>query len=281
MQQRVLGQTGEALSIVGFGGIVVKGETDAGASRLVAEAVDHGVNYFDVAPSYGDAQARLGPALKPYRQGVFLACKTTQRSRDGAKAELDESLRLLQTDHVDLYQFHAVRTAEDVEQICGPGGALETFLEAQRAGKTRFIGLSAHAEEAAIALLERAPLASVLYPINWVTWNQGKFGARLMAKALEKGAGILALKSLARRALDAGEPRPAAKCWYAPAGSLAEATLALRFTLSRPVTAAVCPSEAYLLRWAMQAAETFTPLSADEEAELQRQSAGLKPLFPL
>ncbi len=281
MQQRVLGRTGESLSVVGFGGIVVMRETDAGASRLVAEAVDHGVTYFDVAPSYGDAQARLGPALKPYRQGVFLACKTTERSREGARAQLEESLRLLETDHVDLYQFHAVKTLEEVEQICGPAGALETFLAAQREGKARFIGMSAHSEEAGMALLERVKLASVLYPINWVTWNQGHFGARLMAKALEKGAGILALKSLARRGLAQGEARPAGKCWYAPAESAEEAALALRFTLSRPVTAAVCPGEAYLLRWAIQAAEKLTPLSADEEAQLREQSAGLKPLFPL
>lgn len=281
MQKRILGQTGEQLSIVGFGGIIVKGETDVASSRLVAEAIERGVNYFDVAPSYGDAEERLGPALQPYRQGVFLACKTTERTREGARFELERSLRRLRTEYFDLYQFHAVRTPEDVEQICGPAGALETFLAAQREGKVRFIGLSAHSEEAATTLLERAPLASVLYPINWVCWHQGGFGAKLLAKATERGVGVLALKSLARRALAEGEERSWAKCWYAPAESAAEAALALRFTLSRPVTAAVSPGHIELFRWACDAAGRFEPLSAKEETELARGSVGLTPLFPL
>src|ERR1700742_5356562 len=105
--RRPLGKTGEHLSIIGFGGIVVMDEDPTQASNIVAEAVDRGVNYFDVAPSYGDAQERLGPALAPYRKNCFLACKTEGRKRDDSRAQLENSLKLLKTDHVDLYQFHA------------------------------------------------------------------------------------------------------------------------------------------------------------------------------
>src|ERR1700734_4114836 len=101
--RRRLGKTGEELSIIGFGGIVVMNEQEGEARNIVAEAVDRGVNYFDVAPSYGDAQERLGPALAPYRKNCFLACKTEGRGKDDSRKQLEESLRLLKTDHVDLY----------------------------------------------------------------------------------------------------------------------------------------------------------------------------------
>ncbi|MDF1514457.1 MAG: aldo/keto reductase, partial [Anaerolineae bacterium] len=101
MKRRDLGKTGEKLSMVGFGGIVVKDETPASASNIVAKAIDRGINYFDVAPTYGNAEERLGPALKPYRNSVFLACKTTKRDAQHAEEELNRSLQRLDTDHLD------------------------------------------------------------------------------------------------------------------------------------------------------------------------------------
>src|ERR1035437_7187544 len=142
--RRALGKTGEKLSIIGFAGIVVLENSPSFASNIVAEAVDRGINYFDVAPTYGNAQERLGPELEPYRNKVFLACKQEDWTRDGSAKLLDESLRLLRTDHVDLYQFHALSKMSDLEQIFGPNGAMETFEAAKKAGKLRFIGFSAH-----------------------------------------------------------------------------------------------------------------------------------------
>jgi aryl-alcohol dehydrogenase-like predicted oxidoreductase len=121
--RRTLGKTGEQLSIIGFGGIVVMDEDSGAASNIVAEAVDRGINYFDVAPSYGNAQERLGPALAPYRKNCFLACKTEGRLKDDSRKQLEESLRLLKTDHVDLYQFHALTKVTDLDKVLGPGGA--------------------------------------------------------------------------------------------------------------------------------------------------------------
>src|SRR5213593_2445021 len=124
MERRPLGETGEELSIIGFGGIVVMNVEPGEASRLVAEAVDRGVNYFDVAPSYGNAEERLVPALAPHRDRVFLACKTGKRDKAEAAHELRESLRRMQTDPFDLYQLHALTTMEEMEQALGPGGAM-------------------------------------------------------------------------------------------------------------------------------------------------------------
>src|SRR5258708_11182884 len=125
--RRPLGKTGEHLSMIGFGGIVVMNEDTGVASNIVAEAVDRGVNYFDVAPSYGNAQERLGPALAPYRKNCFLACKTEGRTKDDSRKQLEESLRLLKTDHVDLYQFHALTKMTDLDEVMRPGGAMETM----------------------------------------------------------------------------------------------------------------------------------------------------------
>jgi aryl-alcohol dehydrogenase-like predicted oxidoreductase len=155
MERRALGKTGQELSIVGFGGIVVMNVEPPKASRLVSEAVDRGVNYFDVAPSYGNAEERLGPALAPYRDRAFLACKTGKRGKEEAAQELRQSLARMQTDHFDLYQLHALTSMEEMEQALGPGGALEAFLEARDAGLIRYIGFSAHSVETALAAMDR------------------------------------------------------------------------------------------------------------------------------
>lgn len=281
MEKRTLGKTGAQLSIVGFGGIAVKDETPQEAADLVAKAVNNrGINYFDVAPSYGNAEERLGPALEPYRNDVFLACKTGERSADGAERELQESLKKLRTDHFDLYQLHAMKTMEEVEQVLAPGGAMETFVKAREKGLVRFLGFSAHTEEAALALMDRFAFDTILFPFNWVCWNEGNFGPPVLAKAKEKKMGILALKTLAKRRWKGGEERKWSKTWYAPVDTYQEALWAVRFTFSRPITAGPSPGHSELLWWMCDAAEQFTPLSAEEEAQLARRAEGLAPIFP-
>jgi aryl-alcohol dehydrogenase-like predicted oxidoreductase len=281
MEKRMLGKTGAELTIVGFGGIAVRDETPESSAKLVAQAVnERGINYFDVAPSYGNSEECLGPALKPYRKDVFLACKTGQRGAEGAERELHESLGKLRTDHFDLYQLHGVRTMEEVEQIMGPGGALETFVKARERGLTRFLGFSAHSEEAALALMERFAFDTILFPFNWVCWNEGKFGAPVLEKAKEKGMGILALKTMAKRRWKEDEQRRWNKTWYSPVDTYEEAQMAVRFTFSRPITAGPSPGHAELLWWMCDAAEQFTPLTSAEEAEVAQQAKGLEPIFP-
>ncbi|MBS7639672.1 MAG: aldo/keto reductase [Candidatus Bathyarchaeia archaeon] len=281
MEKRRYGRTGVYLSIVGFGGIIVMNESQESANRIVAKAIDRGINYFDVAPSYGNAEERLGPALKPYRNSVFLACKTLKRTKREAWEELHQSLKRLCTDYFDLYQLHAVTTIDEVNQIFGEGGAIEALIEAREEGLVKYLGFSAHSEEAALALLNRFNFDSILFPINWVCWYQGNFGPKVVEKAQEKGVAILALKTLAKRRLKEGEERKWPKCWYYPVESFEEALMAVRFTLSLPVTAAVSPSHAELLWWMCDAAEIFRPLSKEEEREIAEKSRGLEPIFPI
>ncbi len=281
LSRRPLGKTGEELSIIGFAGVAVRGVEQSFANDLVAEAYDRGINYFDVAPTYGNAQERLGPALEPYRQRVFLACKTDKRDKEGSAAHLEESLRLLRTDHLDLYQFHALTKLDELEKVLGPSGAMETFSAARRAGKIRFIGFSAHSVETALAALDRFDFDSILFPINFVLFSQANFGPQVLARAQEKGVGILALKAMAMTKWPESlklEARPYPNCWYEPCVFPEEASLALRWTLSQPITAAVPPGEERYFRLAMDVAQRFGPLSEEEKQHLFARAAGTEPI---
>lgn len=272
----------EPLSIIGFGGIVVMNAEPAHAARVVARAVDRGVNYFDVAPTYGDAQDKLGPALEPYRDRVFLACKTTRRDKAGAEEELNDSLKKLRTDHFDLYQLHALSTMEDLDKASGPGGALETFVQAREAGKIRHIGFSAHSAEVALAAMDRFDFDSILFPFNFVCWHEAQFGPQVLAKAKEKNVARLALKAMAYSPWPENAQRDAyPKCWYQPAADPELARKAVRFTLSLDITAAIPPGEETLFEMALDIAENFQPLSPEEEENVKKLAQGVKPIFRL
>ncbi len=279
LERRSLGRTGERLSILGFGGIVVMDATAKEAAARVGEAIDAGINYFDVAPSYGNAQDMLGPALAPHRKGVFLACKTTQRSKAGAAAELEQSLQKMQTDHFDLYQHHAVTTLEDVDKIFSAEGAQQTFLEARKAGKVRFIGFSAHSVEAATAMMNRFDFDTILFPVNFATWHAGNFGPQVLELAQKKRMGILALKAMAKRLWPKGAAKTYPKCWYEPLSDPAEAMMGLRFTLSHPVTAAIPPGDENLFKMALGLARKFTPLTPAEAEDIKRKALEGEPIF--
>ena len=281
--RRPLGKTGEHLSIIGFGGIVVMNADTGESNNIVAEAVDRGVNYFDVAPSYGDAQERLGPALAPYRKNCFLACKTEGRTKDASRKQLEESLRLLKTDHVDLYQFHALTKMTDLDEVLGPGGAMETMEAAKKEGKIRYIGFSVHSAETALAAMDRYHFDTVLFPVNFVLFSQANFGPQILKRAQEKGMGILALKSMAKTVWPADQKKnhPEPKCWYQPAAFPDEASLGLRWTLGHPVTAALPPGEERYFRLAMDVAQNYKPLEHHEEQALLTRATGVEPIFHL
>lgn len=270
------------LSVIAFGGIVVVGQAQAAADRQVASSFDRGINYFDVAPSYwdGEAEIKLGEALRPYRNRVFLACKTQKRDAAGARAELEQSLRRLHTDHFDLYQFHAVSSMQDVEQILAPGGAGELFRNAKEQGKVRHLGFSAHDAKAAIALMDAFPCDSVLFPVNFAAYSQGGFGPQILAHAKSKGMARLALKGMAKGRWPAGANRKAyEKCWYEPVSDPEMARQALRFTLSEDITAAVPPGDERLYEMALNIAAGFQPLSARERTKLLDSAQGIEPVF--
>ena len=280
IEKRSLGRTGESLSVIGFGGIVVRDSAPDQASDVVRTAIEAGINYFDVAPSYGNAEVKLGPALEPYRRDVFLACKTGQRTRDAARKELEQSLTNLRTDHFDLYQHHAVTSLKDVDTLLGPGGSMETFIEAKKEGKIRFIGFSAHSVEAAVALMERFDFDTILFPFNYATWHAGNFGSQVLAMAKEKNMGILALKAMAKGPWQQGADRSKyPKCWYEPFENEEDILMGLRFTLSHPITSAVPPGEEKLFRMALSLSERLSPLDKKEVEQIKVKGLAGNPLF--
>lgn len=273
MEQRVLGRTGEQLSVIGFGGIVVMNQTPEESAAYVGEAIDAGINYFDVAPTYGNAEERLGPALEPYRNDVFLACKTHKRDKDGAALELRQSLAKLKTDHVDLYQLHALTTDADIAKAFGPGGVVEELRDAKELGLIRYCGFSAHSEKAALAALAQFPFDSVLFPCNYFGVKNGNFGPQILDYTAAHGVGRLALKALALGKMKQGEQKPFPKCWYYPISDPALAATAVRWTLSQGVTSAVTPGHVELMRLAIDAVKDG--VRAPEPVELTSLSTHL------
>jgi len=213
MQKTMLGKTDFEVSKVVFGAIVCMDESQSDADRFVSYAVDAGINYFDVAPSYGNAEERLGPALSAYRNNVILACKTMERSAKGARNELERSFKNLQTDYFDIYQMHALSEDKDIDQIFAEDGALKTFIEAKKEGLIRRIGITAHSEKIALEALSRYAFDTVMFPINWAL-NMGKnFGIRLPEACIEKQIGLVGIKALAHRKWRDGEAVAYPKSW--------------------------------------------------------------------
>lgn len=282
LPRRPYGRNGVELSIIGFGGIVVMNAEPDHAARVVAEAIEKGVNYFDVAPSYGDAEIKLGPALAPYRKDVFLACKTTKRDATAAEAEMRQSMQHLQTDHFDLYQLHAITDVKkDVDAAFARGGVMELLIAAKKDGRIRHIGFSAHSVDAAVTALDRYDFDSILVPVNFATFYKGNFGPQMIAAAEKRGASRLALKALARQKWpkDSPERQRYRKCWYQPITDRSEAELALRFTLSQPVTAAIPPGEEEIFKLALELAMNHRPINNEETTRLKQLAASLDPLF--
>ncbi len=282
LERRTLGKTGEKLSILGFAGLLLNKTTPEKSSALVRTAYEAGVNYFDVAPDYGNSQERLGPALEPYRKDVFLSCKTGERKADRAEADLERSLKLQKTDHFDLYQLHHMTTMEEVETIFAPGGVMETLERAKKAGKTRFLGFTAHSVEAAMTLMDRFDFDTMMFPVNYATWNEADFGPQALAKAQEKGLGVIAIKAMCKRPWPEDADRSAhPNCWYEPMTEPSEALQGIRFTLSQAVTTMIHPADEECFKLALRLVPKFTPLTPEEAEEIKTKATGLPTLFPL
>jgi predicted aldo/keto reductase-like oxidoreductase len=274
----------QMISVIGFGGILVMDETPDQAANFVSEAVDRGVNYFDVAPTYGNAEERLGPALEPHRDQCFLACKTTKRDAKEAEAELKQSLKLLRTDRFDLYQLHAITTLEDVEQAFAKGGAMETFIKAKQEGVVRYLGFSAHSELAAHAALDRYDFDSVLFPFGFPLWIKEEFGPSVHRRAQEGDKGILALKAMAHQKWPQSiswDQRPWGKAWYQPFDTIDKIALGLRFTSHLPVHAMIPPGHWELFKMAIELAQSgaLTPLNEAEKQVIQTIAGASEPIF--
>ncbi len=216
MIRNTLGNTGYSVSPVVFGGIINMKESQSESDRFVSYAVDRGVNYFDVAPSYEDAEARLGPALESYRKNVYLACKTGERTAEKAKPELINSLKTLRTDYFDVYQLHAITTKEEVDVAFSSSGVMETLMWAKKEGYIRKIGFSTHSEDTALYALDQYRFDTVLFPMNWAMGINTGWGDRIAKRAQEDNFGLLAMKTLVERMWLEGEERVYPKSWCKP-----------------------------------------------------------------
>jgi aryl-alcohol dehydrogenase-like predicted oxidoreductase len=282
LPRREYGKTGVKLSIIGFGGFMLDDTEQQFANRVVAAAVERGVNYFDVAPSYGNAEVQLGPALEPYRKNAFLACKTRERQREGAEAELNRSLERLRTDHFDLYQLHSISDVErDVDAVFAKGGAMELLIQAKKEGRVRFLGFSAHSVEAALAAMDRYDFDSAMFAVNFACYYKGNFGRQIIEMAKSKGVARIALKVLARQRWPRNDPQREEyrRCWYQPITDPREAELSVKFSLSQPVTAAIPPADARFFSQGLELGMNFKPITPQEEEELRALAAKLNPVF--
>ncbi|MGA7341322.1 MAG: aldo/keto reductase [Terracidiphilus sp.] len=203
--KREFGKTGERLTIVGQAGGRFPLCSYEDAKAVTQRAYELGINYFDCARNYwqGRSEQVYGDVLPPYRKNIFLTTKSSQRTRQGAEADLEKSLQALKTDHVDLWQIHQVMTLDEVEQIFAPGGAIEAFEAAKKAGKCRFFGFTGHHDpQVHLAMLGKYDkYDSILMPLNPADPAYLSFEKTVLPVAVERGMGIQAMKSTANAKL--------------------------------------------------------------------------------
>lgn len=228
-------------SVAIFGGFAFAQATQDEADRAMEMVIEAGVNHIDVAPTYGDAELRLGPWLARARDRFFVGCKTTERTKERAARELRDSLERLQIDAFDLYQLHAVTTMEELEQATGPEGALQAVLEARAEGLTRFVGITGHGLKAPSIFLEalsRFDFDSVLFPVNFVLWRNDVYrreAEKLLRECRARDVGIMGIKAIARSRWQEGEPWKYTT-WYRPFDQTEMIQQGIDFALSQGVT---------------------------------------------
>lgn len=204
--RRRLGKTGAEVSTFGLGGegILRSFGNDEAASRLINRALDLGVNYLETARAYSGSEEYYGNTLKERRKDIFLASKSHARDKKGALIHLETSLKNLKTDYLDLWQVHDMRTEEEVEEVFGPGGAIEAFIEAKKKGAARFIGVTGHQEPSVIKkCIELFDFDTVLIPINPAEQVYKPFADEIIPIAEAKDMGVIAMKVYLRGLLEA------------------------------------------------------------------------------
>ena len=263
---RVFGKTGVKLSVIGLasGRYHLTG-SDENAIALTQRAYELGVNYFDTAHSYwgGHSEEIYGRAMKSFRKEIFLTTKSNKRSRKEAEDELAASLKALQTDYIDLWQVHEVARLEEVERIFAPGGAIEAFVAAKKAGKCRFIGFTGHTDpEVHLELLKRFDKwDTILMPLHIADPLYLSFEKQVLPVAVERGMGIQGMKNFGNAKL------------------LSQFSVreCLSYVLSLPIhcTAIGCTTIGQL-EDDVRVAQSFKPFSAEQMAALNKRAERIK-----
>jgi aryl-alcohol dehydrogenase-like predicted oxidoreductase len=237
MEKRRLGRLGHQSSVLIYGGAALGDVSQDVADRSVQEALDGGINHFDVAADYGDAELRLGSVMAAMRSRIFLATKTGLRDGEAAWAQINASLERLRTDSVDLLQLHAVCDVDDLDRATRTGGALESAVRAQEEGLVGAVGITGHTHQAPAVHLEalrRYPFATVLTPLNPVLWRDERYRAdyqALVAEVQRQDAGLMTIKTVSRRNWPVPDDQPYAT-WYEPFDDQQRITAAVSWVLA-------------------------------------------------
>ena len=237
METRRLGRLEHQSSVLIYGAAALSDVSQDVADHSIQQALDGGINHFDVAADYGAAELRLGPWMTEIRNRIFLATKTGRRDRESAWQEIQASLQRLQTDRVDLLQLHAVGDLAELDPATGPGGALEAAIRAQEEGLVGAIGITGHGHEAPATHLEalrRFPFATVLTPLNPVLWRDESYRAdyqALVEEARRQDVGLMTIKTVSRRNWPDGA-HPSFTTWYEPFHHQARITAAVSWVLA-------------------------------------------------
>ena len=285
METRIFGKTGVKVSIIAMGGCGLGYVDQNEADKAIQLALDHSINMIDVAPTYGNAEIRLNPWLKKYRNKFFLAVKTLKRNKKGAWRQLNRSLEKLGTTYFDLYQFHAVSSVDELNQILGPNGAMETFIEAKEVGLIKNIGITVHND---VRLLQKALEMSdlfdtILLPVYvaaLVNPSPENDYRNILQIAQEKNIGVTAIKAISK---GRWIKEPKYKTWYEPFDDRELVAQAVWFTLSQEgVKTYSLPCDVRLWDLVLNAAENYQKLSNDQQnliIDIARKN-GIRPLFP-
>lgn len=262
--KQLLGSTGVEISRLGLGGegILRSHGFEREAYTLINRALDLGITYCESARAYDGSESYYGKALGERRREIFLASKSHARDKQGALAHLHRTLGNMQTDYLDLWQLHDVRSREDMEEIFGPGGALEAFVEAKAKGLVRFIGVTGHHDPAIIrACIERFTFDTVLMPVNPAEPDHASFIDQVLPLAAERGMGVVGMKAYLR-GLAAHIPGHKSMEPY------------LRFAVSQSVSTVVIGCDNLRqLEENVRFATDFIPMTVEEQQELIRHVA--------
>ncbi len=286
MPTRNLGKTGFRVGIFGLGGqgALEKASNESLALQMIQRGLELGVNYFDTSAIYGGpdrwSEQYLGKGLKGYRDQVFIATKTKERTRDAALKNLDVSLKLLDTDHIDTWQLHDVGIQEDIDQIFGKGGAIEALVQARDQKIVRHLGVTGRFRpEALMECIRRFPFDTVLMGVNAADKYYYSFEKDLLPLAVEKQMGIIGMKVMARgRILSTWTPPPVEqqKRSWEGRGAIATTpgTLTKRetfyYNLSLPISTAIIGCDSVeQVEECVELARSFTPLSQAQMAALE------------
>ena len=283
IERTPFGRTGHTSSRTIFGAAALSRVSQAEADRTLELLLEFGVNHIDTAASYGDAELRSGPWMKNHRGDFFLATKTEQRSYQGAKEELQRSLRRLQVERIDLWQMHLLVDPQEWEIAMGPGGALEAFIEAKESGMVRFLGVTGHGLTIPfmhLRSLERYDFDSVLLPYNYQLMGNPDYAAgfeQLLNLCLKRQVAVQTIKSLARGPKQEGDDRYAD--WYDPLVEEEAVRHAVHWVLGDPRVFLNTVGDISLLPKVLQAADQLDLRPSPETMESDLNSYGITPLF--